>query len=62
MTKFYANVEQEITDFIDRCHNFIDSTNTLSTQSSISCLTTISSDIFSSAIEHFDVFINFLST
>ena len=41
---------------------FLDFTNSVNTQSSIPCLTTISFDRFSLTIEHLNVFIKFLSS
>ncbi|CAF0765501.1 unnamed protein product [Adineta ricciae] len=56
MSKFYSNVEQEILDFIHRCRD------TTTTSSSVPCLTTISLDTFTLAIEHLHRFLQFLLT
>ncbi|CAF0912819.1 unnamed protein product [Rotaria sordida] len=62
MNNFYANVQAEIMDFIDRCHNSTNPMNISSIQSSIPCLTTISFDTFSFVTQHLNKFINFLSS
>ncbi|CAF1096830.1 unnamed protein product [Rotaria magnacalcarata] len=62
MHKFYANVETEILDFIHHCHNLTNTMNISPVQSSIPCLTIASFDTFSLAIEHLNVFTNFLSS
>ncbi|CAF1390425.1 unnamed protein product [Adineta ricciae] len=56
MSKFYSNVEQEILDFIHRCRD------TTTTSSSIPCLTTISFDTFTLAIENLHRSLQFLLT
>ncbi|CAF3310451.1 unnamed protein product [Rotaria socialis] len=62
MHKFYANVEAEILDFIQHCHNLANTMNISPIQSSIPCLTSASFDTFSLAIEHLNIFTNFLSS